>query len=210
MASETAEAEQGARATAGAEAPSGAVGRRDEARLLHSRDAADFVGASGEARTRASLPSSPRWKAFVGGFFTLCASCSLACSGGPSSAQGTDTGSLVDAAAASATFTEIYVTILQPTCSVCHKPGGIGAFQDFSSQSSAYTALVGVKASGPSCGSSGETRVLAGNASQSLLFQKVSEANPPCGSQMPLGGPPLSSAQVMLIEEWINAGALND
>jgi hypothetical protein len=93
---------------------------------------------------------------------------------------------------------------------VCHKPGGIGGFQDFSSQSSAYTALVGVKASGPSCESSGETRVVAGNASQSLLYQKVSEANPPCGSQMPLGGPPLSSEQTTSIEEWINAGALND
>ena len=51
---------------------------------------------------------------------------------------------------------------------------------------------------------------MAGNSSQSLLFQKVSEANPPCGSQMPLGGPPLSSEQMTSIEEWINAGALND
>jgi hypothetical protein len=99
---------------------------------------------------------------------------------------------------------------VQPTCSPYHNPNGIGAFQDFSSQASAYTALVGVKASGPSCGSSDETRVVAGSASQSLLFQKVSEAPPPCGAQMPLGGPPLSSAQVMLIEVWINAGALND
>jgi hypothetical protein len=71
-------------------------------------------------------------------------------------------------------------------------------------------ALVGVKASGPSCGSSSETRVAAGNASQSLLFQKVSEATPPCGSQMPLGAPPLSSAQMTLVEDWINEGALND
>lgn len=146
----------------------------------------------------------------LGGFFAFCALCSLACSGGSSSAQGTGTASVGDAAAAPATFTEIYVTILQPTCSVCHKPEGIGAFQDFSSQSSAYAALVGVKASGPSCGSSGETRVVAGNASKSLVFQKVSEANPPCGSQMPFGEPPLSSTQMTLIEEWINAGALND
>jgi hypothetical protein len=196
MASETAEAGDGARATAGAdaEALAGVVGRHDGARSRHSRDARDRV----------------RLKAFVGGVFALCALGSLACSGGSSSAQGTDTGSVADTAAAPVTFTELYVTILQPTCSECHKPGGIGAFQDFSSHASAYTALVGVKASGPSCGSSGETRVVAGNASQSLLFQKVSEANPPCGSQMPLGGPPLSSAQMTLIEEWINAGALND
>jgi hypothetical protein len=212
MASETVEAGHGARATAGADAKAlaGDIGRHDEARSPHARDAGDCVCFSREGRARVSLLSSSRSKAFVGGFFALWALGSSACSGGSSSAQGTDMGSVVDAAAAPATFTEIYATILQPTCSVCHKPGGIGAFQDFSSQSSAYAALAGVKASGPSCGSSGETRVVAGNASQSLLFQKVSEANPPCGSQMPLGGPPLSSAQVMLIEEWINAGALND
>jgi hypothetical protein len=211
MASETAEAGHGARATADAdaEALAGVIGRHNEARSPHSRDAGDGVSLSREGRARVSLPSSSRTKAFVGGF-ALCALCSLACSGGSSSAQGTDAESVGAAAAAPATFTEIYVTILQPTCSVCHKPGGIGAFQDFSSQSSAYTALVGVKASGPSCGSSDETRVVAENASQSLLFQKVSEANPPCGSQMPLGGPPLSSAQMTLIEDWINAGALND
>jgi hypothetical protein len=212
MASETVEAGPGATATAGAdaEALASVSGRPDGPRPPHSRDAGDFVSPSREGRARGSLPSSSRSKAFVGGCFALCALCSLACSGGSSSAQGTDAGSVGAAAAAPATFTEIYVTILQPSCSVCHKPGGIGAFQDFSSQSSAYTALVGVKASGPSCGSSGETRVVAGNASQSLLFQKVSEANPPCGSQMPLGGPPLSSVQMTSIEEWINAGALND
>jgi hypothetical protein len=202
----------GATATAGAHAEALASVRRrpDGPRSPHSRDAGDFVSPSREGRARGSLPSSSRSKAFVGGCFALCALCALACSGGSSSAQGTDAGSVGAAAAAPATFTEIYVTILQPTCSECHKPGGIGAFQDFSSHASAYTALVGVKASGPSCGSSGETRVVAGNASQSLLFQKISEANPPCGAPMPLGGPPLSSAQTTLVEDWINAGALND
>jgi len=146
----------------------------------------------------------------AGGLFTLGALCSLACSGGSSSARGIAIESVADSAAAPATFSEVYATILQPTCSECHAPGGIGSFQDFSSQSNAYAALVGVKASGPSCGSSDETRVVAGNASQSLLFQKVSETNPPCGSQMPLGGPPLSSAQMTLLEDWITNGALND
>lgn len=157
-----------------------------------------------------SLASSSPSKAFVGGLCAVCIGCSLACSGGSSSPSVTDTASAGDPAAAPATFTEIYTTILQPTCSPCHTPGGIGSFHDFSSQSSAYTGLVGVKASGPSCGSSGETRVVPGNASQSLLFQKVSEANPPCGAQMPLGGPPLRSAQTKLVEDWINAEALND
>ena len=144
------------------------------------------------------------------GFFPLCALYLLACGGGSTSAAPAGPGPAVDSAATQATLTEVYTAILQPTCSPCHHPGGEGSFQDFSSQSNAYAALVGVKASGPSCGSSGETRVVPGSASQSLLFQKVSEASPPCGSQMPLGGPPLSSSQTTLIENWINAGALND
>lgn len=148
-------------------------------------------------------------------FFSFCALCLPACSGGSPGAPGTvapapNPGRDGDAAVASATFTEVYTAILQPTCSECHTPGGEGFFQDFSAQSKAYAALVGVKASGPSCGTSGETRVVAGSASQSLIFQKVSQSTPPCGSQMPLEGPPLSSAQMTLIEEWINAGALND
>src|SRR5580704_8562125 len=169
--------------------------------------------ASREAGPPVFSPSSFASKAFIAGFCAVGAFWSVGCGGGgggSSSSPGTDMGSVGAAAATPATFTEVYMTILQPTCSPCHKPGGVGSFQDFSSQSSAYTALVGVKASGPSCGSSNETRVVPGNASQSLLFQKVSEANPPCGSQMPLGGPPLSSAQMTLVEAWINAGALND
>jgi hypothetical protein len=147
----------------------------------------------------------------VWGVVALGALCLVACGGGSSAAAGS--GAAVDdgdAAPAAATFADVYTEILQPICSTCHRPGGDGSFQNFSSQSAAYAALVGVKASGPSCGSSGETRVVPGNASQSLLWQKVSETSPPCGDQMPLGGPPLSSAQTTLIEDWINAGAPND
>ena len=137
--------------------------------------------------------------------------CLVACGSGTSpAAPGSSVTTGGDAATAAATFTEVYAQILQPVCSSCHRPGGEGLFQDFSSQSAAYGALVGVKASGPSCGTSGDTRVVPGNASESLLFQKVSEATPPCGSPMPLGGPPLSSAQVTLIQDWINAGAPNN
>ena len=140
----------------------------------------------------------------------VCLFGTLACSGGSHGAPEADPGDIGDSAPATATFTEVYTTILGPVCSGCHTPGGDGSFQDFSSQSGAYVALVGVTASGPGCGSSGEQRVVAGNASQSLLFQKVSEANPPCGSRMPLGGQPLSGTQLTLIENWIKQGAQND
>jgi hypothetical protein len=149
------------------------------------------------------IQTTARWLA-------LSTLCSIAC--GPSyPAVPADASIASDSMEQSVTFTNVYVTILQPTCGGCHQPAGEGPFQDFSSQSAAYAALVGVMASGPSCGASGETRVVPGNASQSLLIQKVSEAmNPPCGSQMPLGGPALSSAQVMLLEAWVNSGAPND
>lgn len=109
-----------------------------------------------------------------------------------------------------ATFAEVYATVLEPVCKTCHQPSGLAPFQDLSTQSNAYPALVGMKASGPSCGASGETRVVAADASQSLLFQKISQTSPPCGSQMPLGGPPLPQAQVSLVEDWINDGARDD
>ncbi len=110
----------------------------------------------------------------------------------------------------SVTFTEVYDTVLQPTCSSHHAAGQADSFLDLSSQSAAYASLVGVKASGPACGTSGETRVVAGNASESLLYQKVSMSKPPCGAQMPFGGTPISASDQSLIEDWINAGAKND
>jgi hypothetical protein len=78
---------------------------------------------------------------------------------------------------------------------------------DMSSQATAFMNLVGVAAAGAECGGKG-TRVVAGNADMSILFQKVT--TPTCGSQMPLGGTPLTGAQTEEIQSWINAGAMND
>jgi hypothetical protein len=129
----------------------------------------------------------------------------LACSSSPGTATGpgNDAGSDV-------TFTEVYTTVIGPVCSTCHAANGEAPFLVMSSQSAAYTNLVGVKASGPSCGSSGDTRVVAGSAPTSLLYEKVSMTTPPCGGQMPLGGSPLSAADQGLFAAWINAGAKND
>jgi hypothetical protein len=173
--------------------------------VLHAR-------ASRERGAPRLAPSSCLSNAWIVG---LCAAGVLGCGGGGSASgssapPGTDTGSDAAGAQPRATFTEVYTTILRPTCAACHNPSGEGPFQDFSSQSSAFAGLVGVRASGPSCGSSNEQRVVPGNASQSLLLQKLSDPSPPCGAQMPLGGPPLSGGQVMLVEAWINAGALDD
>jgi hypothetical protein len=71
-------------------------------------------------------------------------------------------------------------------------------------QSNAYTNLVGVQASGPSCGASGETRVVSGSSAMSLLYQKVA-GTASCGNTMPA-----TPQGVMLIQQWIDEGAPND
>jgi hypothetical protein len=81
-----------------------------------------------------------------------------------------------------------------------------------STQAVAYSKLVGVPAITPA----GETpacsgdRVVKGSASTSLLHEKVSKAMPPCGGQMPLGGTPISFADMTMIKDWINGGAANN
>jgi hypothetical protein len=111
------------------------------------------------------------------------------------------------------TFTNVYSEIIGLDCTSCHIPGGKGSFLEMSTQATAYMNLVGVKADGPSCGGSGLVRVVAGDATASLLYEKVSESTPPCGSQMPLGcsgSVCLSLADQREIADWINGGALDN
>jgi hypothetical protein len=124
-----------------------------------------------------------------------------------------DSGAVKEAAAAAATFTQVYQNIISPICVQCHNPQGIGVslgHLDMSTQAAAFKDLVGVEAMGSACGGMG-TRVVASNAANSILFKKVDPAQPaPCGSKMPLGLTPLTEAQTAEIESWINGGALND
>jgi hypothetical protein len=120
---------------------------------------------------------------------------------------------VVDAAPASTTFTQVYTDIISPICVQCHNPQGIGVTMgklDMSSKAAAFTDLVGVAAMGTGCSGDG-TRVIAGNAANSILFKKIDpNQGSPCGSKMPLGLTPLTEAQATEIESWINAGAMNN
>lgn len=164
-----------------------------------------------------------RWAAAVPVSMALL---SLSCSSASPAKEGPEGGEeeAGPKADAGTTFTEVYTTIIAPTCtgSACHNSSdtggsdaGDGSALDMSSQSIAYKQLVNVSAAGFSCAGMG-IRVVPGNANSSLLYEKVSEVNPPCGNQMPfhlLGHPPatpLTSAQQALIENWINDGAMND
>ncbi len=52
--------------------------------------------------------------------------------------------------------------------------------------------------------------VSPGNPNSSYVIQKLEGTVTISGKQMPLGGPYLSSAQILQISQWISAGSQND
>ncbi len=148
------------------------------------------------------------------------------------------------------TFTQVYAIISNATvagCTTCHDgtntDGGAGTGlphgMDFSTKGAAYTALFGVDSLRCPAGDAGPAikRVLAGNAAQSVLVQKLLQGMGTtagvCDTAlpgMPLnipkptdGGAPdggdagftltnyaVTADQLATIEAWINAGALNN
>ncbi|HVT07965.1 MAG TPA: hypothetical protein VHO67_10945 [Polyangia bacterium] len=123
-------------------------------------------------------------------------------------------------------FTQVYTTVLRPSCSndYCHY-NGVGvrySALDMSSQVYAYWSLVDQPCAGPSCSAMG-TRVVPGDPDRSILYLKVSDSMPPCGARMPadqmilltkgtsvFSGSALPDDQQKLIHDWIAAGAAND
>jgi hypothetical protein len=107
----------------------------------------------------------------------------------------------------SSTLQSIQDNIFTPSCATsgCHDGPigpGLPAGQDLSSLASSFASLVGVASvQVPSL-----LRVNPGNANSSYLVQKL-EGTAASGSQMPLGGNPLSQTTIDTIRDWINAGA---
>ena len=87
------------------------------------------------------------------------------------------------------------------TASNCHGQSPGQASLNLSA-GSAYAQLVNV----PSSQNGTFTRVVPSDANASLLYLKVSQANPPVGVRMPPGGQ-LSSVDQQNIRNWINNGA---
>ncbi len=82
--------------------------------------------------------------------------------------------------------------ILQSRCTKCH--GG-----DFPSEGLNLESYEGLMA-----GSQNEPVVLAGDAGDSLLIDKIESGD------MPKRGPKLTPEQIQTIRQWIDAGALNN
>jgi hypothetical protein len=72
------------------------------------------------------------------------------------------------------------------------------------SATTAYGNLVGVPSS-----ETGELRVIAGNAEDSYLVQKL-EGRATVGARMPFGGQQLTATDLQNIKNWINQGARNN
>jgi predicted CxxxxCH...CXXCH cytochrome family protein len=131
-------------------------------------------------------------------------------------------------------FTNVYSNVIAKNCTnvYCHDNGvpvTLGGL-DMSNQVIAYWSLVNHVLEGPSCGTGttiSQRRVVPYQPENSLLYLKVSMANPPCGVQMPadpvalwpsgagapsmvFSGKALSSDDQKLIYNWIKEGAQND
>ena len=106
----------------------------------------------------------------------------------------------------SATFTRVQNEVFTPTCAVigCHDPLGQSS-QMVLTQGQAYGQIV----NRPSVEMTSLMRVQPNDPASSYLYRKITGAGI-TGERMPLGGPPLSAAQIDLVRNWIRRGAPND
>jgi hypothetical protein len=61
--------------------------------------------------------------------------------------------------------------------------------------------VANIASASPECG--GNMLVAPGDPSGSLLYRKVAEDQPPCGSRMPLAQDPLSDDDIACVQSWI-------
>jgi hypothetical protein len=118
--------------------------------------------------------------------------------GGPAADGGADA---MQAAACSTQ--ELIDTVFVPVCGACH--GAVMPQGELDLVSADVEArLVGVDPAGPSCAGAGIPLVTAGDATGSLLYQKVERSAVPCGSPMPLAMA-LSAEQLECVSSWIGS-----
>jgi len=92
--------------------------------------------------------------------------------------------------------------IFDARCVTCHTPSGQAPFLILDASQS-YSSLVGVAATLYP----GSQRVVAGDAGASVLYNKIADTGA-FGGIMPPSGTSLTDAQVGLIRDWIDQGAL--
>jgi hypothetical protein len=94
----------------------------------------------------------------------------------------------------------------RPACTNCHNAIG-SRFNGLDLTAAvAYANLVNV----PSRFRSGATRVIPNDPESSYLLHKLEGVATITGVRMPLGGPYLTSGQILVIQRWIEIGAPNN
>lgn len=117
----------------------------------------------------------------------------------------------IDAGPPVPTFSDVYA-IITAKCAFCHSSGNIGITigrLDLSTGPHAYANMVGQVSTGNDCMPKGATRVIPGDAVNSLLIHKL-EGTQDCGVRMPDLFPALDPAEVAVFRGWVAAGALPD
>ncbi len=122
-----------------------------------------------------------------------------------------------DAGQGSSSFDAVYTIFAQSCADDCHHASTPSSPASgnlaLTPKADAYNNLVHVPASGQACGGADAgagtsfMRVVPGDAAHSLLVQKLTDAHPPCGVQMPKDDAPLSAQDLQTIKDWINNGA---
>lgn len=116
-----------------------------------------------------------------------------------------------DAGPPAPTFKEVYDQVIAAnTCdsAFCHggtASGGLVLLEDV-----AYENLVGAVSAGEECScKTSKLLVAPGKPDASLLVEKIEEAEPSCGTQMPPPGTQaaVTQEQIDLVRAWIAAGA---
>jgi hypothetical protein len=132
-----------------------------------------------------------------------------------SDASTTDAATM-DAAAALESWALIYTQIITPRCLGCHNMGqNRGEMNLAGSAGAARTELLRA-AEGPECAgdAGGGTRVVPGNATNSLLIKKITLPDDQvCGNAMPRPGGTymmLPAPEIERIRRWVTQGALDN
>ena len=127
-----------------------------------------------------------------------------------------DAMAMMDGAAATVSWSRDILPALRANCGSCHTTESRGNLSWGGSSAGAdraYGTLVGaggmgINAMGGSCASRTRVRVDPGNASGSLIYQKVARTHD-CGNAMPPRGT-YPAAATRELETWINEGAMNN
>ncbi len=129
-------------------------------------------------------------------------------------ATGTCTHMIVVDPVVPTSFADVYTQIIDVMPFDCNRSGchdGVNQDPALNGQATAFGNLVGQPADTPCDPGPAQIYVVGGDLPNSYLIEKLTDATPTCGGQMPDGGPFLTDAPhaslLNLIQSWVSDGA---